>query len=105
MHTNTGDPNRHDLSEPAPLRWKNHDDIRPVLNMGIKEIMRTSSYVSRRFSRAIAMDSNRCIIVVTGSNGRIGQGAITSDKSVRKGLRTTGEHHGTHVASLVRLAT
>ena len=51
------------------------------------------------------MDSNRCIIVVTGSNGRIGQGAITSDKSVRKGLRTTGEHHGTHVASLVHLAT
>jgi len=76
------------------------------------------------------------IVVVTGSNGRIGDAVmrrlagrfesivgfdrkapappppgcvympveITSDDSVREGLRTIREHHGAHVASVVHLA-
>jgi nucleoside-diphosphate-sugar epimerase len=76
------------------------------------------------------------IIIVTGSNGRIGDAVmrrfagrfadvvgfdrkapappppgcvavpvdVTSDESVRDGLRTIGEHHGKHVASVVHLA-
>jgi nucleoside-diphosphate-sugar epimerase len=76
------------------------------------------------------------IIIVTGSNGRIGEAVmrrfagrfddvvgfdrkapdpppphcvyvpveITSDDSVRDGLRTVREHHGTHVASVIHLA-
>ena len=82
------------------------------------------------------MDSNSGIIIVTGSNGRIGQAVmrrfagryddvvgfdrkapspppphcvhipveITSDESVREGLRTIREHHGAHVASVIHLA-
>lgn len=82
------------------------------------------------------MDSNSGIIIVTGSNGRIGQAVmrrfagryadvvgfdrnaespppphcvhipveVTSEKSVRDGLRTIREHHGAHVASVVHLA-
>ena len=76
------------------------------------------------------------IILVTGSNGRIGDAVmrrfagrfesvvgfdrkapnpapsgcvyvtvdITSDESVRDGIRTIREHHGAHVASVVHLA-
>ena len=76
------------------------------------------------------------IIIVTGSNGRIGEAVmrrlagrftdvvgfdrkapkppppgcvyipveITSEESVREGLRTIREHHGAHVASVIHLA-
>jgi nucleoside-diphosphate-sugar epimerase len=76
------------------------------------------------------------IVIVTGSNGRIGDAVmrrfagrfddvvgfdrkapgppppqcvyvsvdVTSDDSVRDGLRIIGEHHGTHVASVIHLA-
>ena len=79
---------------------------------------------------------DRGIIIVTGSNGRIGDAVmrrfagrfadvvgfdrkapgppppgcvyvpveITSDESVRDGLRTIREHHGAHVASVIHLA-
>lgn len=82
------------------------------------------------------MRSDRGIIIVTGSNGRIGDAVmrrhvgrfaevvgfdrkapqpappgcvyvsvdITSDESVRDGLRTIREHHAAHVASVVHLA-
>ena len=82
------------------------------------------------------MGPDRKIIIVTGSNGRIGQAVmrrfagrdgdvvgfdrkapapppphcvhipveITSDESVRSGLRTIREHHGAHVASVIHLA-
>ena len=82
------------------------------------------------------MTAERGIILVTGSNGRIGQAVmrrlvgrftdvvgfdrkapappppgcahvaveITSDESVRDGLRTIHEHHGTRVASVIHLA-
>ena len=82
------------------------------------------------------MSSDNGIIIVSGSNGRIGDAVmqrhagrfqdivgfdrkapkpappgcvyvsvdITSDESVRDGLRTIREHHGAHVASVVHLA-
>lgn len=82
------------------------------------------------------MTPTKGIVVVTGSNGRIGDAVmrrfagrfesivgfdrkapgppppgcvympveITSDDSVRQGLRTIREHHGAHVASVVHLA-
>lgn len=82
------------------------------------------------------MKSEEGIIVVTGSNGRIGDAVmrrfagrfgevvgfdrkvstppppgckyipieITSDASVREGLRVLREHHGSHIASVVHLA-
>ena len=82
------------------------------------------------------MSSEREIIIVTGSNGRIGDAVmrrfagrsesvvgidrkaprpppegcvyvaveITSDESVRDGLRIILEHHGTHVVSVIHLA-
>ncbi len=82
------------------------------------------------------MTPDNGIVVVTGSNGRIGDAVmrrfagrfesvvgfdrkapappppgcvyipveITSDDSVRQGLRTIREHHGAHVASIVHLA-
>jgi nucleoside-diphosphate-sugar epimerase len=82
----------------------------------------------------VALDNG--IVVVTGSNGRIGDAVmrrfagqfesvvgfdrkapappppgcvyipveITSDDSVREGLRTAREHHGEHIASVVHLA-
>ena len=82
------------------------------------------------------MGPDRGIIIVTGSNGRIGQAVmrrfagryadvvgfdrkapapppphcvhvpveITSDESVRNGLRAIREHHGAHVASVIHLA-
>ena len=82
------------------------------------------------------MTPNNGIVVVTGSNGRIGDAVmrrlagqfeavvgfdrkapappppgcayisveITSDESVREGLRKIHEHHGGHVASVVHLA-
>ena len=82
------------------------------------------------------MRPDRGIIIVTGSNGRIGDAVmrrfagplgdvvgvdrkapappppgcvyipieITSDESVRDGLRTIREHHGAHVASVIHLA-
>jgi nucleoside-diphosphate-sugar epimerase/uncharacterized membrane protein len=82
------------------------------------------------------MDADRGIIIVTGSNGRIGDAVmrrfagrfehvvgfdrkapgspppgcvhvpveITSEESVREGLRTIREHHGAHVASVIHLA-
>ena len=82
------------------------------------------------------MAKEKGIIVVTGSNGRIGDAVmrrfagrfesivgfdrkapappppgcvympveITSDTSVREGLRTIREHHGAHVAAVVHLA-
>jgi nucleoside-diphosphate-sugar epimerase len=82
------------------------------------------------------MPQDSGIVVVTGSNGRIGDAVmrrfagrfegvvgfdrkapappppgcvyipveITSDDSVREGLRTIREHHGAHIASVVHLA-
>ena len=82
------------------------------------------------------MKPERGIIIVSGSNGRIGDAVmrrfagryedvvgfdrkapqpappgcvyvsvdITSDESVRDGLRTIRDHHGTHVASVIHLA-
>jgi len=82
------------------------------------------------------MNADRKIIIVSGSNGRIGDAVmrrlagrftdvvgfdrkaprppppgcvyipveITSDDSVRDGLRTLRDHHGTHVASVIHLA-
>ena len=82
------------------------------------------------------MSPDRGIIIVTGSNGRIGDAVmrrfagrfenvvgfdrkapapppphcvavpveITSDESVREGLRSVREHHGAHVASVIHLA-
>jgi nucleoside-diphosphate-sugar epimerase len=82
------------------------------------------------------MKSDRGIIIVSGSNGRIGDAVmrrfsgrfddvvgfdrkapqpappgcvyvavdITSDESVRDGLRTIHAHHGAHVASVIHLA-
>ena len=82
------------------------------------------------------MKSDRGIIIVSGSNGRIGDAVmrrfagrfddvvgldrkapqpappgcvyvavdITSDESVRGGLRTILDHHGSHVASVIHLA-
>ena len=82
------------------------------------------------------MPQDTGIVIVTGSNGRIGDAVmrrfagrfesivgfdrkaptppppgcvyipveITSDDSVREGLRTIREHHGAHVASVVHLA-
>jgi nucleoside-diphosphate-sugar epimerase len=82
------------------------------------------------------MTDNVGIVIVTGSNGRIGDAVmrrlagrfdsivgfdrkapappppgcvyipveITSDESVREGLRVIREHHGSHVASVVHLA-
>lgn len=82
------------------------------------------------------MKSDRGIIIVSGSNGRIGDAVmrrfagrfddvvgfdrkapqpappgcvyvavdITSDESVRDGLRTILDHHGSHVASVIHLA-
>ena len=82
------------------------------------------------------MTSDRGIIIVTGSNGRIGDAVmrrfagrfdqvvgfdrqapgppppgcvfvpveITSDESVRDGLRAIREHHGAHIASVIHLA-
>jgi len=82
------------------------------------------------------MQPDRGIIIVTGSNGRIGDAVmrrfagrfdsvigfdrkapgppppgcvaipveITSDESVRDGLRDIREHHGAHVASVIHLA-
>lgn len=81
-------------------------------------------------------ESENGIVIVTGSNGRIGDAVmrrltgrfsdvvgfdrkapkppppgctyipveITSDESVREGLRVVREHHGTHVASVIHLA-
>jgi nucleoside-diphosphate-sugar epimerase/uncharacterized membrane protein len=83
-----------------------------------------------------AMRPDRGIIIVSGSNGRIGDAVmrrlagrfqdvvgfdrkaptppppgcvyvpveITSDESVRDGLRTIRDHHGAHVASVIHLA-
>ena len=82
------------------------------------------------------MELERGIIIVTGSNGRIGDAVmrrfvgrfkdvvgldrkapgppppgcvyvpveVTSDESVREGLRVIRDHHGTHVASVIHLA-
>jgi nucleoside-diphosphate-sugar epimerase len=82
------------------------------------------------------MKADRGIIIVSGSNGRIGEAVmrrfagrfedvvgfdrkapqpappgcvyvsvdITSDESVRDGLRTIRDHHGAHVASVIHLA-
>ena len=82
------------------------------------------------------MNPDRGIIIVSGSNGRIGDAVmrrfagrfedvvgfdrkapqpappgcvyvsvdITSDESVRDGLRTIREHHGAHVASVIHFA-
>jgi len=82
------------------------------------------------------LETSKGIIIVTGSNGRIGDAVmrrlagrfdmvvgfdrkaatppppdcvyipveITSDDSVRDGLRTIGEHHGRQVASVIHLA-
>ena len=82
------------------------------------------------------MSEEHGIIIVTGSNGRIGEAVmrrlagrftdvvgfdrkapkppppgcvyipveITSEESVREGLRTIREHHGAHVASVIHLA-
>jgi nucleoside-diphosphate-sugar epimerase len=82
------------------------------------------------------MKSDRGIIIVSGSNGRIGDAVmrrfagrfddvvgfdrkapqpappgcdyvavdITSDESVRDGLRTILDHHGSHIASVIHLA-
>lgn len=82
------------------------------------------------------MKAEQGIIIVTGSNGRIGNAVmrrfagrfedvvgfdrkapsppppgctavpvdITSDESVREGLRVIGEHHSAHVASVIHLA-
>jgi nucleoside-diphosphate-sugar epimerase len=82
------------------------------------------------------MKTENSIIIVTGSNGRIGDAVmrrfagrfsdvvgfdrkapkppppgctyipveITSDESVREGLRVVREHHGSHIASVIHLA-
>jgi nucleoside-diphosphate-sugar epimerase len=82
------------------------------------------------------MNAERKIVLVTGSNGRIGTEVmrrltgrfsdvvgldrkspsppppsctqipvdITSDESMRGGLRVLGEHHGTHIAAVIHLA-
>ena len=82
------------------------------------------------------MQPERGVVIVTGSNGRIGDAVmrrlagrfdnivgfdrkapkppppgcvyiaveITSDESVREGLRTIRAHHGAHVVSMIHLA-